>query len=301
MADTRSWCADLAAARHEPLHATASRVRSWLLLEQPGAWGADALVQSALDPDVAQALESASLELGLRVLLVRRPDLSSGDTRRCFLAHSRGSNRWIEQRELADPVEILGADLEALAEGRPPGFGAPRVEPLYLVCTNTRHDPCCGRLGRPVAKALGRADEEAVWECSHVGGERFAANLVCLPHGLYFGRLDPDSALRVVASFRRGLIELDEYRGRAGDPFPVQAAEFFVRRRHGLRGVDDLVRTSARRVSENVVDVAFAGPGGSRFEVRVGSTPAPDARPLTCAASLPGRPQTYALLELRAL
>src|SRR5688572_32757811 len=36
-------------------------------------------------------------------------------------------------------------------------------------------------LFRSIARALAAEDEENVWECSHIGGDRFAANLICFP------------------------------------------------------------------------------------------------------------------------
>ena len=48
-------------------------------------------------------------------------------------------------------------------------------EPMLLVCTHGVHDTCCAVRGRPVAAALARRWPEATWECSHVGGDRFAA------------------------------------------------------------------------------------------------------------------------------
>jgi len=171
---------------------------------------------------------------------------------------------------------------------------------LYLVCTNGRHDPCCAQLGRPVARALLRPGDDAVWECSHVGGDRFAGNLVCLPHGLYFGRLGPEQAGRVVAGYEDGRLELVNYRGRAGEPFAVQAAEYFVRREHGILGVDDLVANGHLHSSPQVVEVGFNGRHGRRFEVRVGIAAAGEARPLTCGAVSQETPPTYSLLDLRS-
>ena len=60
----------------------------------------------------------------------------------------------------------------------------PHVHPLVLVCTNGRHDPCCATFGRPLARVLREgAQRDDVWECSHIGGDRFAANIVILPEG----------------------------------------------------------------------------------------------------------------------
>lgn len=297
MADTEP-CATVALANDEPMFATASLVRSWLVLEQPGTWGADALRQSGLAPAVSQTLRSLPPEMGLRVLLVRRPDPFLTGAPHCFAAHSAARVPWIEQRVLARPEDVLGVDLDALAGGLRPGFGDLRRKPLYLVCTNSRHDQCCGRLGRPVARALAAVDPESVWECSHMGGERFAGNLVCLPHGLYFGRLDPARALEVMAAYEEGVIDLEHYRGRAGEPFAVQAADHYAREALGLRGVDDVVHVRHRRAGPGVVDVELAGPGSERIDVRVGVHRVEQARQLTCRSADPGHPRAYSLLGL---
>ena len=43
-----------------------------------------------------------------------------------------------------------------------------------------------------------------LWEASHLGGDRFAGNMVVLPRGDYFGRLDGDDGVRVVRSYLAG-------------------------------------------------------------------------------------------------
>lgn len=293
-----SSCAAAALARDEPMFATASVVRSWLLLEQPGSWGADVLRQSALPEGLGAALRAQVADQGVRVLLLRRPDSSPTGGIRCFAAHSSARVPWIEERLLERAGQALEVDAAALAAGVRPGFGDLRQRPLYLVCTNSRHDPCCGRLGRPVARALAEVAGEAVWECSHMGGERFAGNLVCLPHGLYFGRLDPTAALEVVAAYEEGVVDLDHYRGRAGAPFVVQAAEHFARRSLDLRGVDDVAPVGRRQAEPGVVEVELAGPGERPIHVRVGVHHVEEARLLTCRAAEPGRPRAYRLLGI---
>jgi hypothetical protein len=292
-------CSELALAVEEPMFATASLVRSWLLLEQPGTWGADAFGQSGLPSDVGRTLRSFP-DLGVRVLLLRRPDPFVPPDRHCFVGHSSGRTPWVEERRLEQPWDVLRVDPAVVAAGLRPGFGQLRSKPLYLVCTHSRHDQCCGRLGRPVARALAAVAGESVWECSHMGGERFAGNMVCLPHGLYFGRLDPASALDVMAAYEEGMVDLEHFRGRAGEPFVVQAAEHYARRALSLRGVDDLAPVSRRRSAPGVVDVELAGPGGERVRVRVGVHAAAEARRLTCGSNDLGRPRAYSLLDLSA-
>lgn len=233
-----SRCADRSTARGESLVATASRYRSWLLLEQPGPWGHDALVQSDLPLDVGTRLRALGRRLGIRVLLIKRRE-PPREGRRCFLIYSGARERRIRSFEVEDPAELLDVDLAAMAERRFNGVGEPVEEPLYLVCTHGKHDPCCARRGGPLYRALSTLPN--AWECTHIGGDRFAGNLVCFPHGLYFGRVGAEDGPRVAQAYEDGQIELELYRGHAAFSPPVQAAEHLIRTRHDIRGVDDLV------------------------------------------------------------
>ena len=103
--------------------------------------------------------------------------------------------------------ELLDLDLEALGAGRSPGL-VPSDEVILCVCTHGRHDACCAEKGRPVAAALSEAYPEEAWEVSHIGGDRFAANLLVLPHGLYYGGVDAASAPRVAEATHDGRLAL---------------------------------------------------------------------------------------------
>jgi hypothetical protein len=139
-----------------------------------------------------------------------------------------------------------------------------------------------------------------VWESSHYGGDRFAGNLVCLPHGLYYGRLSPEDALTVVDGYEAGTIDLDHYRGRAGEPFAAQAAEHFLRETEGLLGIDDVTVTGYHPHGGGLIRVGFAGPDGRSFDVGVRVRPAAEARTLSCGAGTEGRPPTYALVDVNS-
>jgi len=293
-------CSAISMAWGEPLYATASIVRNWLLVEHPGAWGPAALMESGLPAHLSAGLASLSEEQGIRVLLIRRPVRPSDSSRHCFVAHTGRHNRWIEERVVDDLDQLLVVDFSPMRHGRRVGFGELRREPLYLVCTNGRHDQCCATLGRPVARALHATRDGMVWESSHFGGDRFAGNLVCLPHGLYFGRLAPEDAGRVVEAYERGVVALEHYRGHAGEPFAAQAAEHFLRAREQLLGVDDLVVTSHRARPEGLVEVSFSGPGAKSYDVRVQVMPAAHPRQLACHSGAEARPPSYALVGVNS-
>jgi hypothetical protein len=299
-------CATLSRALEEPLHGTASVVRGWVLLEQPGPWGVEAVTESRLDRDLARALHRKAAAAGLRLLLIRRPgrggppmDRGASQPSACFVAHTSRRDRWLERRRLDDPAELLELDMAQVVAGERPGFGEEATEPVYLACTNGRHDRCCATYGRPLALALQASHGELVWESSHVGGDRFAGNLVCLPSGHYFGRVGPDDAARVLALHRKGTIDLDHYRGCCIDPTVVQAAEWFARRQTGLVGAGDLELLGRDRLEGGVEAVRFRRPGGV-VRVVVRATLAAEPRPLTCHSTRPERPLGFDLLELAA-
>ncbi|HWD47334.1 MAG TPA: sucrase ferredoxin [Actinomycetota bacterium] len=292
-------CATLSRALTEPLYGTASRVRGWVLLEQPGPWGREAVTESRLDRDLARALDGQARDAHLRLLLIRRPGRpTQGGLTTCFVAHTSRQGRWLERRRLEDPAELLALDMAAVVAGRRPGFGEEVVEPVYLVCTNGRHDRCCATYGRPLALALAASHGDLIWESSHVGGDRFAGNLVCLPDGHYFGRVGPDDAARVVDRHRRGALDLDHYRGCCIDPPVVQAAEWFARRHTGLLGAGDLDLLGRERLAGDVAAVRFARAGGGQVRVLVGADRTADPRILTCHSPRPEAPLGFTLLEL---
>jgi hypothetical protein len=306
-------CATLSRALEEPLYGTASRVRGWVLLEQPGPWGREAVTESRLDRDLALALDRAAAAARLRLLLIRRPgrrggpgdrqggppvDRGSSQPHTCFVAHTSRDGRWLERRRLDDPAELLELDMAKVVAGERPGFGEAATEPIYLVCTNGRHDRCCATYGRPLVLALLAGHRELVWESSHIGGDRFAGNLVCLPGGHYFGRVGPADAARLVARHRQGSIDLAHYRGCCVDPPVVQAAEWFARGHTGLVGVGDLELLDRERLAGARVAVRFAGPGGRVLLVVLRATRAAAPRRLTDHSTRPEVPVGFELLEL---
>jgi len=229
-------CAAICRRLGEPLTGTApAAALGWLLVEHPGPWPAFGLPPD-LPADLAHYSRGA-LEHGVRTQLIRRPDRTARQARRPVLMVAGGpmGARWLERRTLGDAGALTDLDPAAFTGARRPGFGSP-LEAALLVCTHGRREVCCARYGRPVAQALAERFAPLVWETTHVGGDRFAANLVVLPSGGYYGRLDPADAVRVAQAALDGRIDLDRYRGTAGLPEAAQAAECMLRRALGAAG-----------------------------------------------------------------
>lgn len=226
-------CADTARHLHEPLAGTAPTALGWLCVEQGGAWGRKAERESGLDPEVAAHLVAGTDEVPVRLQLIRRPaartaGVATSGRRTVLLAHA-GDQPWLEVVEVEDVRDLLDLDPAVCASPTPPGIGRRDDEPRYLVCTHAKRDRCCATWGRPIADTLAALHPERTWEISHVGGHRFAANLLVLPHASVHGGLDVAGAMRVVDLGAAGRLDLATSRGRSGMPRPAQAAELFLR------------------------------------------------------------------------
>lgn len=282
-AEGRFKCAAASLQRDDPVAGTATHVRTWLLLEHSGPWGNDALLDARLPDGLGASLKQRAKALRAKILLVRRARAARDPERlNVFAAFAHPDRPRVEHGTVADLREVLDLDLSAFREGGSTGLAAYDA-PLLCVCTNGRHDACCAEFGRPVAMALDAAHPEHTWEVSHIGGDRFAGNMVVLPEGLYYGRLDPRSALAVVGAHLAGDLDLDHLRGRSSHPMAVQAAEIHLRRRLELTGIGD-VALVGRRVSGDVTEATFAA-GGGRYAVRVRTVvDGGSATRLTCKA-----------------
>jgi hypothetical protein len=221
-------CADAARMRGEPLQASAVRYRRFLLLEVPGPWGSAALDESRMDAGIARQLATAASASDIHVVLIRRPGRhpsARSGARPSALAWAIADTSPDVERVLwgswREPADLLGLDLSVPI---PDDCTATGPQRLALVCTNGKRDQCCAIRGRPVAAAVSTVTDWDTWECSHLGGHRFAATVLLLPSGDMFGWLDLESAPEVLQRFDAGQIVLSYYRGRCGQPIAVQAA-----------------------------------------------------------------------------
>jgi hypothetical protein len=166
-----------------------------------------------------------------------------------------------------DPADLLNLDLTTIIPGEANAAASQR---LALVCTNGKRDQCCALRGRPVAAALAEAGWDT-WECSHLGGHRFAATLLVLPTGDMFGWLDAASAIDVLRRFDAGQLDLSHHRGRAGQPAHVQAALHAAAVRLGDFGRAAFTVAAARPVPAELDSGWYSGLGEDteRWQVEV--------------------------------
>jgi (2Fe-2S) ferredoxin len=282
--DSAFRCADAARVRADPLAGSAPPARRWLLLEHPGPWRIDAVAGAGIESDVLSTLVEKAGS-ATRILLVRRPGrIDRLAPRRWILAgvdSATLTGHWREDQDLLDAAEALTAPAPLPLE--PP-------QPVILVCTHGVHDVCCALRGRPVAQVLASRWPDLVWECTHIGGDRFAPNVVLLPDGFYYGYLDPDSAMAAVGAHLAGTVLPDRLRGMARFLPPVQAAVIVAYERYGPLGPSGVSVRATEHIgpyhghgSETIVDLLIK-PQQQMVRVRVLAIRRPDAK-LTCRAT----------------
>jgi hypothetical protein len=299
--DPRVFCSELSQANGESLAATASRIDHWLLVEYRGLWARDELDGSLLSPAVKEHLRAQLAPLRRsRLLFVRRPERRGRDVLAVFYGRTAERDAWFRSLEVDAHEDLLDLDVAAVLGGTAPPHGRPLEHPLLVVCTHGKRDPCCARSGRPLYEGLREAaDEGWVWQSTHVGGDRFAGNLVCFPEGVYYGRVTRLEALGVLAEHLAGRIALANYRGRCCHSFPVQSAEGEIRRRTGLRGIGDVRVEAVERLADDAWRVRLVA-GATPYEVDV-SVEHGELTQLTCASTTPKSPRRFVVRSARTL
>ncbi|AXG53328.1 hypothetical protein SLCG_2173 [Streptomyces lincolnensis] len=303
-------CSTVSRDLDEPISGTAAAATTWLLLEQPGPWGAKALTSSHLDPVLGRALEAATMGTGVRVALIRRPgrhaDSGTPEARKVYAAHTVPGNVWLRTATTRDPHRLLDVDFAALGRGDHHSFdaaldGQPHTgSPLALVCTNGKRDRCCALLGRPLAAELAASGVEGVWEVTHLGGHRFSPTLLVLPYGYAYGRAEAHAVKQVLHSVQEGRIVVEGCRGNSAWERPGQAAELAVRTaaREYTAEALTVVRTEG---AAPLWEVTVAHVDGRRWRVSVSQEAGLPPRPESCGTSVLGSPARMDVVAVRRL
>jgi hypothetical protein len=286
---------------------TASTTAGFLLVEEPGPWGLGGVPSSRIGDEGTAALRAQAAAASLKLLLVRRPlrqRPEAGGRTLFSVTCTRGRERVLTRT--CAPDEVVEAAGDEHGWERHDG-------PLLLVCTHGRKDWDCAHRGRPLAQAIAEHAPEATWESSHVGGCRFAANVLVLPTGHAYGRVDAADAAELTAAVRDRRVVPRLLRGRSTDPMVVQAADVHARLALGREAADELVPVRADPLDEAgeqwrivLADPAPPAPGGRRgrggavaVEVRLGHMGR--AQRLTCSAAGEQYARTWQLVDLRVL
>lgn len=294
-----AYCSVRSRGSAEEAFGTASMGDAWLLLEYARPWGTRAFHESAIPKAVKIQLSGVLKSVPRsQVLLIKQTRKVKGPLT-LFVVRSRESSSSILKYEFFEYEQLLDLDLAAALTGGSPAGPTPWEGPLFLVCTHGKRDKCCAKFGIPIYYSIRTlVGEPSVWQCSHVGGDRFAANVVCFPDGIFYGHVTEETARLIVKEYYERRIVLRNFRGRSCYSFPVQAAEFFARRETGFRGISDLKFLTYDPLRSNEWRVRFFSEVEEKVhEVSLRSHLSEFQNTLTCHSTEPRSVVQYSLIE----
>ena len=250
-------CSVGARARQDPLVGSAPPARGWLLFECPGPWPVKA---TRLFGDLGVEMDRRTLAAQVRPMLLRRPGrVEPGASRSWWFIDSveqtsmRGE--WSSAADVRAALDLVDVSRDAATAAMTD------AEPMILVCAHAKHDVCCAVRGRPIAAELATRWPEWVWECSHLGGDRFAGNIAMLPDSVFYGGLDTHEAVSLVADHLAGELTLEHFRGTGRHTSATQAAIGELLRRSGSRRLADVTAARVHPAGDGVWEIELRGRG----------------------------------------
>lgn len=258
----QAFCADQSLQAGEQLIGTAPQASVYILLEYADSWGEKALEDSDLVDAVKIHLKDYARENpAAKILLIKTERRYKDPGVRLFLCSAVDQGPALYAFRLTNYTDLLGLDFAAILAGAPGYQSFRSPQPLLLVCTNGRRDRCCSRYGSLAYKALVQATRDSleplVWQCTHIGGHRFAANVICLPHGLSYGRVDTESSQTLWSAYNQQQVYLPNLRGRTSYPPAAQIAEYHLRQQVGDISLEALHLVEVQATGEQRWQVRF--------------------------------------------
>jgi hypothetical protein len=265
------FCSIFSEQAGESLTGSAPFAEWYMVLETHEPFGKHAFEESQIPDQVKNFLiEKLQMFNNSRLLLGHGPHQPFPDGPRFFLARTTNPEPALYEFKLGSFDDLLQINFHALYTNSPACAVYRRHEPIYLVCTNGKRDPCCAKFGLPIFNEVKMLRPDSTWQSSHIGGHRYGPLLLILPNGLLYGRLGTFDARETVESFSRGEIYLPRLRGRSAYPQPAQAAEILIRQANAQFKLDDLNLLETKELSPRTWRVRFIHPkSGEITEVTV--------------------------------
>lgn len=253
--DQNYFCSTLSLEAREQIFGSAPEKTVWLLLEYNQSWGAKAFPESDLADTIKVHIgDYLDSNPAANILFIKQPG-QQREGLACFVAITDEHSPRLYEYQLSDYDDLLSLDFAAIVNGEDADHLS--SAPLFLVCTNSKRDKCCAKYGISIYNQLRQHTGQRAWQCSHLGGHRFAPTSLFLPHGICYGRIQPDDVATMVAAYRDGHIVLDNLRGRVGYSKPVQAADALLRAQPGLTHIDSVQFVDSRETGPNQWAIQF--------------------------------------------
>lgn len=242
----------------EQIIGSAPHTNFWIMLGYTQSMESKALEQATLPEPVRSHLKLIRDTIPRsKILLIRHRATGAIPL---YVARTSQDNPALYRFDLEQYEDVLSLDLTPLASDAVATQPSQVMDPIWLICTNGKRDPCCSQWGVPLFNSLQKMRSDRVFETSHLGGHRFAGNAVCLPDGIYYGRLTSEAAEDFLSAQENKEILLDNYRGRVCYPPIAQAGEYYLRSQTNNAKIDAFKLVEVTQASETNWKVQFVQP-----------------------------------------
>lgn len=158
-------------------------------------------------------------------------------------------------------------------------------KPLFLVCTNGTKDKCCAKFGLPIWKKFNDINNNA-WQCTHLGGDRYAPTALVLPSFSTYGHIANDDVPLIIANEENEKIYLNKIRGVALYNFYEQAADIHVRKVQNIENAKTIQIISSEKIADNIFNVHIKNKQSNKeVQLRVEKKPNKHFDYMTCKAT----------------
>lgn len=232
-------CCEQSSQAKEHLYGTAPRVENWFLLEYPENWGKDIFNNNNLSVTVNNYLsELQSSFYNSRLQFIKKNNVFDGEFNFYYVKSSE-FEPCLYNFKINGYEDILDINIEKLIEsGEINKYKSD--EKIIIVCSHGSYDSCCGKYGIKIYNEIANNHDYSCWNTTHVGSHRFSANLVILPEGIYYGRVNQNNINNILESHLKQEIFLDCYRGRSCYTQPSQVSDYFLRKKIDKLGIYDI-------------------------------------------------------------
>lgn len=288
------YCSQLTQASKAPLFGTAAHFRVGLLIEYTNPWRHKAIGNNDLPDSVNDWLDAQKEAIpSFRPFFIKRDKQLSTEnpfgSGSVYLAITDSAQPRLYKFTISSADDLIALDLPAIIAGETDH--QPVDENLMLICTNGTHDRCCAKFGLPVYQAFAKQADIEAWQCTHIGGHRYAATGLTLPLGIVYGFLSPPLVPTIAQTIRNRQIHLPTYRGRTFYSGHVNAADYFVRKKTKQMDIDALSLLVEADMSESDEEqnwlIQFLDDFMQPHEIEISQTM---SEPVLASCEKPGKP-----------
>ena len=257
-------CSTLSSSNGEDLGGSAPSWTNLLLFELALPWEESIHTNHNFPKKVADLLYGVNLPGEETRLQCIAPDpaYSSAGTRVMLFTKPKKHFSMYNKLEFQVPDNLLISLIETLlTQGTMTPFDHYRNHAVtrdILVCTHGSHDVCCASLGYPIYEFLKKEKSPPsniqlrIWRTNHVGGHRFAPNIIDMPEGRMWARLNKRNIKSWLTRTRPANAFKKFYRGWAAMNSPyMQIAEREILATEDWDWTKQIIQTSSQKLNNN--------------------------------------------------